>query len=137
MRAVIGRCGYRCDLCMAYKKNGSGMLHQLKVAQGWFTYYDLKVHPAKLSCGGCHESDSRLFCFDERFGRVCDCVVAKNIENCGHCEDYPCPDLKYKMDACEAIRKRYEGRISKAEFMNFIAPYDPRENLEKERGKSV
>lgn len=135
MSEIIGRCGFRCDLCMAYKGNGSGSLHQLRVAEGWFKYYGFMIHPGKICCEGCLPIGSRLFKFKESFDSVCDCVSERKLENCAHCNSYPCFDLEDKIAACDIIKARYAGRISTDEYMKFIAPYDPRSVLEKERGK--
>jgi len=135
MGEIIGRCGFRCDLCMAYKGNGSGSLHQLSVAAGWFRYYEYMIHPSRVFCEGCLPTGSRLFKFKDSFDSVCDCVSGKKLENCALCDNYPCPDIEDKMSACELIKERYAGKIHNEEYLKFISPYDPRTVLEKERAK--
>lgn len=135
MSEIISRCGFRCDLCMAYRENGKGWLHQLKTAEGWFKYYDYMVHPSKIVCDGCLKGESRIFRFHDSFENVCDCVTSRKIDNCSLCGDYPCSALESLMTVCEDVKKRYSGRISMEEYSKFIAPYDPRIVLEELRNR--
>lgn len=137
MKEESGRCGFRCDLCMANRHNFCGLIHQLRTAEGWYRYHDFMIHPSKIICDGCHKSGRRIFKPDERFDRVCECVTAKGLESCAHCDNYPCDDLKYKMDACKIVLERYRGKIRNDEFQKYIAPYDPETNLERIRASIV
>jgi hypothetical protein len=40
MEAILTRCGYRCDLCLAYKPNVLKNLENQKIlSDGWYKYF--------------------------------------------------------------------------------------------------
>ena len=91
--SIIAFCGLDCTECPAYigtQKEDNELLK--KTAKRWSTS-KYKLEPADIICDGCIFVEKRLanFCSECQV-RVCG--VEKGIENCGHCDDYPCETLK-------------------------------------------
>ena len=85
---IIGRCGYRCDLCAA--RSDDRELRQ-KMVDGWRKYWGHERYTAdNVRCDGCL-ADGRLA--DTNCG-VRPCVIEKGIPNCAYCDECPCDKLR-------------------------------------------
>ncbi len=86
MDAILTRCGYRCDLCLAYKPNvESNPAHQQKLSDGWYKYFGFRIPPEKVICDGCMVDDPQLI---DHSCPVRPCVIEKGLANCSQCELY-------------------------------------------------
>ena len=111
----IGYCGDDCNLCPRYRATQSGDTERLKeIAAIWqmLGWRHTQEPPEKYLCHGC-----------ETIG-VCglgvkDCAVAKGIDSCGKCADYPCKKLEktFENNKLEAISCRQT--LSKEDFNLF------------------
>jgi len=133
MTEIIARCGFKCHLCLAYKENNRNHDDQHRVAVGWSEYFDLNVQPEKIQCNGCLSDDSGGFDFPDKNCPIRPCVLAKGIDNCSHCEDYPCEKLEGRMTGVEEVAKRFCGTVPQDEYDKFIAPYDSRRTFDEIR----
>jgi len=105
----LSRCGYRCDLCAARSDNDSV---RRKMVAGWRRYFGLTGYTAENArCDGCLH-DGRLA---DKNCPVRPCVIARGIENCAHCDDYPCDMLKKLWCSEEELRNRF-GDIPDDDF---------------------
>jgi len=44
MEAIITRCGYRCDLCLAYKPNIEAHPENRQIlSDGWYKYFGFRI----------------------------------------------------------------------------------------------
>src|SRR5512139_2022666 len=50
---LLAPCGYRCDLCPAYRENIRGPGDQRRTSDGWFKYYGFRIPPEQICCDGC------------------------------------------------------------------------------------
>ena len=103
----IGCCGDACEICPRYTATQSGVEKQLReIAALWkiVGWWGDKESPKELTCHGCA---SLSHC---DLG-VRDCVLEKNIENCGECLEYACARL---LNICKNNEK--EAAICKAQF---------------------
>lgn len=92
MEPILTRCGYRCDLCLAYRPNvEKNRSNQQELSDGWFKYFDLRLEPAMIICDGCMEEHPRLI--DQQCG-VRSCVIEKKLENCAQCDQYICENSR-------------------------------------------
>jgi hypothetical protein len=57
MENIIGRCGYRCDLCLAYKSNNKSQNDQQRFKDGLFRVYKYTMALKKCYCEGCLAND--------------------------------------------------------------------------------
>jgi len=57
MKAILTRCGYRCDLCLAYKPNiAKHPENQQILSDGWFKYFGFRLPAEVICCDGCNAS---------------------------------------------------------------------------------
>ena len=112
---IIAFCGILCSECPAFKATQAGDEEALaKQAEEWSSE-DSPLEADDLLCDGCIYTDKRVtkFCLD------CDvrhCALEKGVENCAHCDDFPCEKLEkpwsMSVDAkttLEEIRKMLKG----------------------------
>src|SRR5512143_667287 len=89
MQPILTRCGYRCDLCLAYWPNVEKNPENRQIlSDGWFKYFHFRTPPEAIICDGCMAERS----LDPNCP-VRPCVAAKDLENCAHCDEYICERL--------------------------------------------
>jgi hypothetical protein len=129
MMEMISRCGFKCHACMAFKDNNKTAADQAVVAHGWAEYFGVVVLPEKIRCNGCLAKDRGGYDFPDTDCPIAPCVTAKGLDNCAGCPDYACEKLETRMRACDEVRERFLGKVSREEFERFIMPYDSRTTL--------
>jgi hypothetical protein len=126
---ILTRCGYRCDLCLAYKPNVA--LHpenRQKLSDGWFKYFGFRIPPDDICCDGCMAEDPQLI---DRACPVRPCVLARKLDNCAQCDDYAgCAKLVERLVVYEEVRLRIGVDIPEDDRACFIAPYENKVRLE-------
>jgi len=128
---ILTRCGYRCDLCLAYRPNVERDDRRQALSDGWHEYFGFRIPPEKIICDGCMSGDDPKLI--DKACPVRPCVIAQDIENCAHCDDYICDKLKERIVGYDEIQKRHGKPIPKSDYENFIKPYESRERLERIR----
>jgi len=54
METILSRCGYRCDLCLAYKPNvEKNPENRQKLIDGFYKYYGFRLSESESCCDGC------------------------------------------------------------------------------------
>jgi len=134
MKDIVTRCGYRCNLCLAYKENIKDKSVQQKVSDGWFKYYGFRIPAEEIYCDGCLSQGEGAKLIDPNCP-VRACVIEKKIENCAHCEKYICEVLKSRIVNYNSIAERIKEPIPKEDYENFIKPYESRKVLNNIRRK--
>lgn len=128
---ILTRCGYRCDLCLAYRPNVKKNDRRQILSDGWHTYFGFRVPPGDIVCDGCMSDENpRLV---DASCPVRPCVITHDIENCAYCGDYVCDKLKGRIAEYDEIQERHGKPIPKSDYENFIKPYESRERLERIR----
>jgi hypothetical protein len=130
---LISACGFRCDLCGAFAGNLAGPGDQRDVAAEWKKFYDIDMAPDRIICDGCRNGVVEGRELPARDCRTRTCVAERELENCGHCEEYPCERLDSVMGDVERTREKFEGSISEEERRKFFEPYRARRNFEEIR----
>ncbi len=132
MDPVLTRCGYRCDLCLAYRPNvTANPANRQKLSDGWFQYFGFRVQPADICCDGCMADEPELI---DRDCPVRPCVVARGLDNCAQCERYICEKLQERLVVYEEIWNRIGAEIPEDDRICFIRPYENKRRLEALRG---
>ncbi|MDH5448094.1 MAG: DUF3795 domain-containing protein [Candidatus Bathyarchaeota archaeon] len=93
MQKIIAFCGLNCKNCRAYIATQENSNQKRKeVAEAWSTpNYPLK--PEDINCDGCLLiKNGRTISFMNAC-TIRQCGLEKQVENCAHCADYPCPKL--------------------------------------------
>ena len=128
MEAILTRCGYRCDLCLAYRPNVQrDPSNQQKLSDGWFRYFGFRIEPAQIICDGCMEDDPRLI---DRSCPVRPCVIERKLDNCSLCSQYICEKLQERIVSYYEVQRRVATDISSEDYSAFILPYENKLRLE-------
>jgi len=135
MGDLIARCGYRCDLCPAYRENVRGKEDQQRTSDGWFRYYGFRIPPEEICCDGCLAEDASK---PKRMDPDCPvrpCVKGKGLANCAYCGEYVCKKLETRLIEYEDVAERFKQPIPREDYESFIRPYEGRRVLDRIREK--
>ena len=128
MEQILTRCGYRCDLCLAYKPNvQNNPSNQQKLSDGWHKYFGFRLHPTQICCDGCMAADPKLI---DQSCPVRPCVIERGLDNCSQCELYVCEKLAQRLVVYAEVKKRINTEIPEDDYLCFIRPYENRERLD-------
>lgn len=130
---IIAKCGYRCDLCLAYTPNVEAKDRRQLLSDGWFEIYGFRLVPEDIKCDGCISSES-----PELIDKNCPvrpCVVNKKIDNCSSCATYICEKLRQRIVVKSEIEEKMDRKLTDQEYKLFIEPYESRARLDKLRNK--
>lgn len=134
MKAILTRCGYRCDLCLAYRPNvESNSSNQQKLSDGWYKYFGFRLPPAMVICDGCMSENPKLI---DQGCPVRPCVIEKGLDNCSQCEYYICEKLKERLVMYEEVKDRVKVEIpedDEDDYCCFIRPYENKRRLDELR----
>ena len=132
-KPILSRCGYRCDLCLAYRPNTRKRPQgQVLLSKCWSKYLDLHLPPEKVVCDGCLEE------VGERIDTTCPvrlCTIFKGLDNCAPCDHYPCFALEERMISRQDVEQQVGQEISPEDYQGCIRPYENRPRLEALRRK--
>ena len=122
MEPILTRCGYRCDLCLAYRPNiAKNPLSQQKLSDGWFKYFGFRIQPENIQCDGCMADHARLI---DQGCPVRPCVLEKGLDNCAACDEFICDKLEERIVVYEEVKQRVGKDIPKDDYTSFIQPYE-------------
>jgi len=128
MKPILTRCGYRCDLCLAYRPNiEKNPLNQQKLSDGWFKYFGFRIQPENILCDGCMAENARLI---DQGCPVRPCVLEKGLDNCAACDEYVCEKLKERIVVYEEVKQRVGLEIPMEDYTCFIQPYENMRRLD-------
>ena len=137
MEKIIARCGYRCDLCPAFKENIRGEEDQQRVSDGWYRYYGFRIPPETICCDGCLAEECDRPRRIDPGCKVRLCAKQRGLPNCAYCNEYICDELAAKMVDTDEIVKR-AAPVPQEDHVRFIEPYNNRKTLDgirKDAGK--
>lgn len=137
MSELIAKCGFDCGSCPSYEKNLKTDEDRKRCSDGWHRHFGFRISPEKLlRCEGClvpnEENPVRYW----RTGcRIRRCAVKNGVENCAHCSDYPCPDVRANCAYIDRgkIAARLGSPIPEADYLSFIEPYEGVKHLDRIR----
>ncbi len=117
MTKILGKCGYRCDLCAA--RSDDAALRQ-KMVDLWRKYWGHERYTAEnVKCEGCHgERRADMNC------KARPCAIEKAIPNCAHCDECPCEDkLKPLLSSPHMNFARF-GDVPEEDYNLCMAQFD-------------
>lgn len=126
-------CGYRCDLCPAFKDNLREPDARRRTSDGWHKFYGFRIPPEQIYCDGCRAPDGEQ---PQRIDTECPirpCVTAKGLSNCACCDEYICDKLRQRLVDIAEIAAKQKGPIRPDEFDRFLKPYDNKTRLARLR----
>lgn len=135
MQPILTRCGYRCDLCLAFRPNVEAHPeNRQKISDGWEVYFGFRLVPDEIICDGCMAESPRLI---DQNCPVRACVIEKQISNCAECGDYICSKLTDRLVTFEEVLQRVNYSLPVQDRLNFILPYENKARLEALRSPSA
>ena len=126
---ILTRCGYRCDLCLAYKDNIEKDDQREFLSDTWHKIYGFRIPAEEIYCEGCISSDTPKL-IDENCP-VRPCVIERGLENCSQCDDYACDKFDQRKVVYEDWIK--EKSLSRKEYLTGIKPYENKKRLDEIR----
>lgn len=127
MEPILARCGYRCDLCLAYAPNIDKHPEKQQVlSDGWFRYFGFRLPPEKVRCDGCMAENPSLI---DTACPVRSCVIERGFDNCAQCEDFVCDRLGQRLVDYEEVAQRIGVPILEEDRERFIKPYEAEPRL--------
>ncbi len=122
MEPTLSLCGFRCDLCLAYKPNiEAHPENRQALSDGWYKYFGFRLPPDAIFCEGCSAHSTTTL---DRDCPVRPCVIAHKLPNCAHCEDYVCDSLTQRWIDFDEIQAGFGEPIPDADRQRFILPYE-------------
>jgi len=131
MDEMLSRCGYRCDLCLAYRPNvEADPANQRTVSDGWHKYFGFRIPAEQIICDGCLAENP---CLIDKACPVRACVLERGLANCAECPDYICQKLSERLVEYEKVAARIPQPIPAEDRARFIAPYENKARLDRLR----
>jgi len=131
MEQILTRCGYRCDLCLAWRPNvEANPANQQALSDGWHEYFGFRIPPEKIACDGCMSNEPRLI---DDACPVRPCVIRRGVANCAECPDYVCDRLKERLVEYETLAAERSRPIPPEDRARFIEPYENKARLDNLR----
>jgi hypothetical protein len=131
MDEVLTRCGYRCDLCLAYRPNVEAEpSNQQILSDGWQKYFGFWIPPERILCDGCMAENP---CLIEKSCPVRPCAIQRGLGNCSECPDYVCGKLADRLVVYEQLAVKHASGIPAEDRARFIRPYENKERLDQLR----
>ncbi|OGN91480.1 MAG: hypothetical protein A2Y88_12565 [Chloroflexi bacterium RBG_13_48_10] len=128
MGPILTRCGYRCDLCLAYKPNiERNPENKQKLSDGWYKYFGFRIPAEKIICDGCMEDQPTLI---DQSCPVRPCVIEKKLKNCTECDLYICEKLRERIVVYEDLKRGFGMDIPDDDYKCFIQPYENKHRLD-------
>ena len=132
---VFSRCGQRCDLCLVYRPNVEREDRREAICAVFkkaIPGYD--PDPKTIICDGCQNSEKDGAVILTKDCKARECVIAKKLEHCGFCSDYPCAVFPAEPGA-EEFYKEMESRGVNwtAEDDEMMEPYNPKRFMDEWR----
>ncbi|MBD3278263.1 MAG: DUF3795 domain-containing protein [Candidatus Aegiribacteria sp.] len=95
MKSRLAFCGLKCHLCPIYRATISGYDYSREViAHGWSDIYSRRVDPKEVDCRGCRSEEGEKSFSHCYHCSIRSCAMAKEVETCLECSEYPCVDLR-------------------------------------------
>jgi hypothetical protein len=129
-KELLTRCGYRCDLCLAYKGNVDKEDRRAELSDGWEKYFGFRIPADKIYCEGCMTPGNPKLI--DSACPVRPCVIKKGLNNCSQCPQYPCETINQRFVVYEKVVKGRKDVTEKDRTL-FIKPYENKVRLDELR----
>ncbi len=131
MQPILSRCGFRCDLCLAYRPNVEAQPENRRaLSDGWEKYFGFRIPPEEIVCDGCWSEHGRLL---DQACPVRPCVADKALPSCAECDEYACERLRQRLVDADELAARAGAPIAPEDRERFIRPYENKRRLEQLR----
>lgn len=128
MGEMTGYCGYRCDICAA--RSDDPEVRQ-RLVDGWRRIFGHQMYTAEnVRCDGCRSGGRHA----DKSCRALPCAVARGVESCACCDDFPCDHLKPLMASREGMLiycRPGSGPVTQEEYELCMRQFESMPNLVK------
>jgi hypothetical protein len=115
MDAILSRCGYRCDLCLAYRPNvEANPSNPQTLSDGWHKYFSFRIPAGQIICDGCMAENP---CLIDKSCPVRPCVIERGFANCAtgvqkrvSSDNLQSADERLKLPELTRFRSRHHSR---------------------------
>jgi hypothetical protein len=126
-KTLLSRCGFRCDLCLAYQPNIEvNPANRHLLVYGWGKYFGINIQPEEISCPGCLSDGPTM----DSNCPVRPCARSRGFATCAQCGDYICQHLAERIVTCSEIQQKTGEDIPLEDYLLFIRPYENGPRLE-------
>jgi hypothetical protein len=136
MSEIVGRCGYRCDLCPAYTGNIHGLEERQRVSDGWFTYYGFRIPPEQILCEGCRAENPNAKRIDSDC-KIRACAITRGVDTCASCEKSPCDELRAKFVTRSGVEDKTGASVPDKDYKAYVEPYEAEKVLNRIRESNI
>jgi hypothetical protein len=133
-KELLTKCGYRCDLCLAYKGNVENQDRRAELSDGWEKCFGFRIPAEKIYCEGCLTGGNPKL-IDSKCP-VRPCVIKKGLNNCSECGEYPCEKINERLVVYEQVAKDKKD-ITETDRTLFIKPYENKVRLDELRSRRI
>lgn len=123
MKPIVARCGYRCDLCPAYRGNIHGPEDRQRASDGWFRLYGFRIPPELIYCDGCRDVRPEARRIDSECP-IRPCAIARGMETCAACPDRGCALFMTRAVTRASVEERIGAALSPEDYRRFVLPYE-------------
>ncbi|HEX7713409.1 MAG TPA: DUF3795 domain-containing protein [Bacillota bacterium] len=129
---LLAKCGFRCDLCPAYKENIKTDADRVRVSEGWRRIFGFEFTPENVVCVGCHNEGNHA----DANCPVRQCTMEKDLPNCAGCDGFGCEALKTRTDFLEDYISKLPD-ISEEDYQTYLLAYESKTRLMKLRNRKT
>ncbi|MCD4823661.1 MAG: DUF3795 domain-containing protein [Phycisphaerae bacterium] len=109
MTKMIAYCGLDCAVCEGYlATQADDDAKRAEVAKDWAARYNAPIKPEHINCDGCR-ADGRKFFYCSNMCELRKCGIAKGMDNCAACDEYPCEKLEAFFQLAPQVRDALEA----------------------------
>ena len=130
---ILSKCGYRCDLCLAFQPNVKKNDQRKALSDGWHKIYGFRIPPDKIYCEGCVSYESPRLIDTECSIRPC--VTEKGFKTCAQCDEFVCETHKQRGVSRQDLENKLGRKIDDADYKLYVEPYESEERLRKLKEK--
>jgi hypothetical protein len=107
----LGYCGLDCQGCPAFVAHlNDDQELRIRTAEEWSRQHGADIKPEDINCTGCISTGVQFpWCSSEC--PIRQCAIARQVESCGLCGDYPCETIGFIIDNVPDAREQLD-RIS-------------------------
>jgi hypothetical protein len=123
---ILARCGYRCDLCPAYRENIRGPEDQQRTSDGWFKYCGFRIPPEQICCDGCLDERPEARRIDANCP-IRPCAITRGLKTCAACPDWGCERSESRTVTRAWVEQRIGAPVPPGDYRWFVLPYERRD----------
>jgi|WetSurSiteA1Bulk_404760.scaffolds.fasta_scaffold25111_3 hypothetical protein len=122
MEEILSRCGFLCDLYLAYWPSiEMDPSNRQVLSNGWSKYFGFRIEPESIIFDGC--LNDRCPRHDREYP-IMPCVIVKKLEKYALCDQNCCDKLKKRLFTFVTVQERFKELIPGGDRERFIVPYE-------------